>query len=237
MTVCQGFVLKCVNYSDTQRIVHLYTQERGMLSMISPASVFKRKSQPVLLLQIVEVEYEENDRGGLHKLKSASVIANLSDVYFDIYKMNILLLWGEILYLMLRNEGRNGKLFEFVARSVEYLNISREDVANFNLFFLYRLASPMGFRIDAESWREGHVFHAGDGCFHAPESGTPCISGPNTAKIIHRLCTCEVEDLKGIPLNREARNILLDVILTFYSIHLNIDFRVKSIRVIREIFA
>ena len=95
----------------------------------------------------------------------------------------------------------------------------------------------MGFRIDAESWREGHVFHAGDGCFHAPESGTPCISGPNTAKIIHRLCTCEVEDLKGIPLNREARNILLDVILTFYSIHLNIDFRVKSIRVIREIFA
>lgn len=102
MTVCQGFVLKCVNYSDTQRIVHLYTQERGMLSMISPASVFKRKSQPVHLLQIVEVEYEENDRGGLHKLKSASVIANLSDVYFDIYKMNILLLWGEILYLMKR---------------------------------------------------------------------------------------------------------------------------------------
>ena len=61
--------------------------------------------------------------------------------------------------------------------------------------------------------------------------------GSHTAKIIHRLCTCEVEDLKGIPLNREARNILLDVILTFYSIHLNIDFRVKSIRVIREIFA
>ena len=136
MTVCQGFVLKCVNYSDTQRIVHLYTQERGMLSMISPASVFKRKSQPVHLLQSWRWSMRRMTEGGLHKLKSASVIANLSDVYFDIYKMNILLLWGEILYLMLRNEGRNGKLFEFVARSVEYLNTSREDVANFNLFSL-----------------------------------------------------------------------------------------------------
>ena len=72
----------------------------------------------------------------------------------------------------------------------------------------------------------------------ARERDSRAISGPNTGrKSIHRLCTCEVEDLKGIPLNREARNILLDVILTFYSIHLNIDFRVKSIRVIREIFA
>lgn len=237
MSVCRGIVLKSVNYTDTQRIIHLYTQEKGMLSMISPASIFKRKNQPVHLLQYVEAEYEENRRGGLHKLKSAVTLVNLPDVYFDIYKMNILLLWGEILYLMLRNEGPNEKLFEFVTRSVEYLNTSREDVANFNLFFLYRLASPLGFRINAESWREGYLFHAGDGCFHAPESGTPCISGPNTAKIIHRLCTCEVEELKGIPLNREARRILLDVILVFYGIHLNIDFQVKSIRVIREVFA
>lgn len=236
MTTCQGFVLKSVNYSDTQRIIHLYTQERGMLSMISPSSVFKRKSLPVHLMQCVEVEYFENEKGGLHKLKSATATVNLPDLYFDIYKMNILLLWGEILYLILRNEGRNDKLYELVTRSVEYLNTSREDTANFNLFFLYHLASPLGFRINAESWREGYLFHAGDGCFHAPDSGVPCISGPNTARIIHRLCTCEVEELRDIPLNRAARNILLDVILAFFQIHLNIDFQVKSIRVIREVF-
>jgi len=105
------------------------------------------------------------------------------------------------------------------------------------LYFLYRLAGFIGFRINTSSWQENYVFNINDGSFYPSDPATPYISGPNTAKIIYQLCTCPLAEIKAIPLNRQSRNILLDVILLFYSIHLNINFNIKSIQVIREVFA
>lgn len=237
MEICKGIILKTTHYSDTQKIIHVYSQEKGYLSFISPSSIFKRKHHPVHLMQIAEIEYFENAKGGLHKLRSSTALSNLPSLYFDIFKMNILLLWGEILNLLLKNEGKNEALFEFITYSLEYLNATQQDTANFNLFFLYRLPGFLGYQINTQSWQEGYIFDINNGSFCASETSTPYISGPNTARIIHRICTCEVSDIGEIPLNRQARNILLDVILLFFSIHLNINFNIKSIQVIREIFS
>lgn len=188
-------------------------------------------------MQVVEIEYFESEKNNLHKLRTINPVLNTPHLYFDIFKMNIVLLWAEILYLILKNEDKNEDLFDYIIRSVDYLNSSQADVGNFNLFFLYRLVTPLGFRIDADSWQEGSVFNISDGGFYPPTASIPHISGPNTARIIHQLCTCQPEELKTIPLNRQSRNILLDVILHFFNLHLNIDFNVKSIQVIREIFS
>ena len=107
--------------------------------MISPSVVFKRKTKTVHLLQISEIEFFENEKSDLHKLRQISPIINLPELYFDIFKMNILLLWGEILNLILKNEGKNEELFDYLTHSIEYLNSTHNDIGNFNLYFLYRL--------------------------------------------------------------------------------------------------
>lgn len=236
MELCKAIILKTVNYSDTQKIIHAYSLEKGYISLISPSTIFKRKNTPVHLMQISEIEYFENEKSNFHKLRTVSPLINLPNLYFDVVKMNIILLWGEILNLILKNEGKNEDLYEFIAHSVEYLNSISSGIGNFNLFFLYRLAGLIGFRIDATSWQEGFVFNINDGTFYPSSQDTPYISGPNTAKIIHLLCTCEIHALSKIPLDRQSRNILLDIILLFFSTHLNINFNIKSIQVIREVF-
>lgn len=237
MEVIKAIILKTVNYTETQKIIRVYSREKGYLSLISPTSVFKRKSNPVHLLQLTEIEYAGNDKSELHKLHTASPVTNLPDLYFDIFKMNVVLLWGEILDLLLRNEGKQEELFDFIAQSCEYLNSTRGDTGNFNLFFLYRLAGLIGFHINTSSWQEGYVFNVNDGSFYPSGNNTPYISGPNTARVIHQLCTCPLAEIRNIPLNQQSRNILLDIILLFYSIHLNINFNIKSIQVIREVFS
>lgn len=237
MKLAHAIILKNVNYSDTQKIIHAYTREMGYLSFISPAFIFKKRNCAVNTMQIVEMEFFENEKGNLHKLKSASPISNTSAIYFDIYKMNIALLWSEVLNLILKNEQKNENLFDFVTQSVEYLNSAQNDIGNFNLFFLYRLTTLMGFSLNAHSWSEGFVFNVNDGCFCPPGPESPYISGPNSARVIHRLCTCQLEELKDIKLNRESRSVLLDIIFLFFGIHLNVDFNIKSIQVIREVFA
>ena len=137
MEIVQGIILKTSPYSETQKIIRIYTKEKGYLSMISPSVVFKRKTKTVHLLQISEIEFFENEKSDLHKLRQISPIINLPELYFDIFKMNILLLWGEILNLILKNEGKNEELFDYLTHSIEYLNSTHNDIGNFNLYFLY----------------------------------------------------------------------------------------------------
>lgn len=236
MEVDKVIILKILNFSDTQRIIHTFSQGKGYLSFISPSSFFKKKNCAVNLLQVAEAEYFYAEKGNFQKLKSVTPILNLSEIYFDVYKMNIILLWSEILNLILKNEQKNSALFEFIFSSVDYLNSAREDVANFNLFFLYRIAALVGFKIATDSYSPGYVFNVNDGNFVSPDTQQLYVSGPNAARTIYTLCTCQAEDLKQIPLNRESRSILLDIVLLFFSIHFNTDFNIKSIRVIREVF-
>lgn len=236
MEVANIVVLKILNFSDTQKIVHAFSKESGYLSFISPSSLFRKKSCTVNLFQVCEVEFFPNEKGNFQKLKSVSPLLSFSNIYLDIYKMNIIVLWSEILNLILKNEQKNINLFEFILKSVDYLNTTQNDTANFNLFFLYRIAALIGFKIDSSTYSQGCVFNVNDGTFVSPDTNEPYISGPNAAKTIFTLCTCQVEDLKQIALDRKSRSILLDIILLFYSIHLNTDLNVKSIRVIREVF-
>lgn len=236
MEVCKAIILKTIHYSDTQKIIYAYSSGKGYLSFISPAAILKRKSMPVHLMQISEIEYFENEKSNLYKVRSISPLINLPNLYFDVVKMNIILLWGEILNLILKNEGKNEDLFEFIAHSVEYLNSTRTDTANFNLFFLYRLSGFLGYQINTSTWQEGYIFNISDGNFCPANQAASYVSGPNTARIIYRFCTCEAGEIKDIPLNRESRNILLDIILLFFTIHLNVNFNIKSIQVIREVF-
>ncbi len=236
MELVKAIILKTSQYTDTQKIIHVYSLEKGALSFISPSFVFKRKNQPIQLMQLVEIEYFVNEKGGLHKLRTISPLINLPALYSDIFRMNILLLWSEILHLILRQEGKNEVLFHYISRSAEYLNTTQRDIANFNLLFLYRLAGPLGFHINTSTWQEGYVFDIQEGHFCPPDIVRPYLTGPHTAKVIYQLCTCETGKLKDIPLNREARNILLDVVLLFYSIHLNLNFNIRSIQIIREVF-
>jgi DNA repair protein RecO (recombination protein O) len=238
MQVVNAIILKSAPFTENQRILRLFSAERGFLSLITPDTLHKRQgSTAVQCMQIVEVEYTENTRGGIHKLKSIRPECNTNAIYLDIFKMNIALLWGEVLCLILRHEERNEPLYDYLRQSVEYLSAAGEDAANFNLFFLYRLCGLLGFRIETSTYRPGYLFDPGAGRFCPPPAPSGALVGPRAARTIYQLCNDPLLSIRQIPLNREGRGMLLDVVLLFLGYHLNLDFNTKSIRVIREIFA
>jgi len=238
MASVKAIILKNIPYTETQKILHVFSFEKGYMSFISPILSSRHKNTlTAQCLQIVEMEYIPNERGGLHKLKSLLPEKNTMAIYFNIYKMNIALLWGEILNLVLQHEEKNEALFEYIEHAIEYLNTTQEDIANFNLFFLFRLCQPLGFRIDTSTFLPGHVFNMNDGCFYPQKTKHAHFSGPHAARIIQQLCTCQLSELKHIPLNRESRSILLDILLLFISFHLNINLNTPGINIIRSVFA
>lgn len=178
MHTVKAIILKSIPHSEQQQILHVYSEERGYMQMITPLALFKRKTNTsVQCMQIVEIEFIPNERGGLHKLKSLSPLVNTSAIYFDVYKMNIALLWGEILNLVLRDSDPNPGLYEYIKTSVEYLNVTRDDIANFNLLFLFRLSKLLGFSIDNSTYHPDHVFNINDGML---------LPHGFTGKLLHR---------------------------------------------------
>lgn len=153
------------------------------MQMITPLALFKRKvNSSAQCMQIVEIEFIPNERGKLHKLISLSPLVNTSAIYFDVYKMNIVLLWGEILNLVLRDSNPNPDLYEYIRNSVEYLNVTQDDIANFNLLFLFRLSKLLGFSIDSSTYRPEYVFNINDGCFYPTGSPRSYYTGPHSAR-------------------------------------------------------
>ena len=151
---------------------------------------------------------------------------------FFIKRHEILLTNAFLCCIMEKNE----TLFQFITESIEYLNETTQGIGNFNLLFFYRLAGIIGYRIHTDSWQAGYLFNVQDGCFHPSGLQHGEISGPNTAYIIYKLCTGSIQEIMEIPLNQYSRNILLDIVLLYFSVHLNINFNIKGINVIREVF-
>ena len=188
------------------------------------------------MMQIAEIEYFQNTNGGLNKLKSISSKITTTNIYYSVFKMNIAMLWGEILNILLKKEGKNERMYDYIEQSVEYLNYSEKDFSNFNLFFLFRLNTLLGFEIDTSTYQKGYLFDINGGAFIEKALNEIYIAGVNTAAIIYKLCTIRLEELVNIPLSGKSRSKLLDIILLYYSLHLNTNFNTKGIKVLREIF-
>ncbi|KIO45350.1 MULTISPECIES: DNA repair protein RecO [Porphyromonadaceae] len=238
MEVTNAIVLKNIPYTENQRILSVFSAERGFLSLITPVNTIKRRNNHATqCMQIVEIEYIFNEKNNIHKLTTIVNTRNTTAIYLDVYKMNIALLWGEILNLTLRNEGKNETLYEYIENSIEYLNSAQRDIANFNLFFLFHLASLLGFDINSSTYRPGYILNLNDGNFYPTAGNDSYSTGPHAAQAIYKLCNSPLADIGNIPLNRQSRSIILDILLLFLSFHLNINFNIKSIKVIREIFS
>ena len=80
MHTVKAIILKSIPHSEQQQILHVYSEERGYMQMITPLVLFKRKANAsAQCMQIVEIEFIPNERGGLHKLKSFSPLVNTSE--------------------------------------------------------------------------------------------------------------------------------------------------------------
>ena len=239
----EGVVTRVLRYGDRQWVVHVFTRERGFLSLFATGS--GRRGVVARCMEVGEVVYVEgrgggggrgNGGGGMGRLVSFDREMETMGIWGDVVRANVALLWGEVLEVVTRDAGVNEELFSLVRYGVEYLGTEGVEAGNFNLWFLWRLARVLGVGVEAGGYREGWVFCVEDGCFHeVVPVGRVCV-GPRASGVIARLCGCGVEELGVLVLNGEGRRMLLDVVLRFLGFHLGVDLDTRGIRVIREVF-
>lgn len=222
----KGIIINFIPYRETSIIVKVYTEEFGIQTYIENGVRSSRGKnrmalfQPATLLDLVVYMNPKKDIQRISEIKSGHPYETLP---YDIHKSSIALFIVEILHKTLKEEAENKPMFYFLEQTLIDLDKVKEGYENTHLQFLLNFAFYLGFA--PQTAKEiGSQFK---------ENAIPVMLSPEIENALNQLILGDnYADLK---INRSLRNELLNILLTFYRLHLENLSEIKSMTVLREV--
>ena len=234
----KAIVISAIKYSEADLIVSCYTEIAGIQSYLL-RSILKSKRgklkasyfQPLTQLELIA---EHKNKGSLEYIKEAKVFYPYQTLHTDIVKSGLVMFLSEMLKNCIREEEPNQELYSFLEHSFQWLDQS-EEVANFHIFFLLQLSMYLGFYPDASNSNASY-FNIMEGNFQAVNTSNYCLEGQQIENL-KKFFLINQETLNTIKLSKKERHELLELVLAYYSFHLQGYQKPKSLAVLSQLFS
>ena len=239
----QGIVLHYNRYNDDSAIVDIFTLSRGSVSFLVRDRRQKRGSglHATLLrpLNIVELVLDFRPSLSLQRIQELHIAQCYTSLPYDPMKETLALFLSEFLHNALRNEMQNSDLYHYILYSLLWLDAAREGIANFHIAFLVRLTHYLGFWPNIQ--RKGRMTLPYFDLRDSIETDTPPLHGfylkGEEAASLPLMLRMNLRNMHSFRLNRLQRSRILDVLTTYYKLHVP-EFRdPRSLAVLREVLA
>ena len=233
----QAIVLHHFPYSDSGKIVHLYTKNEGRMSVFVRCS--KRSAIKMPLLQpfsVVEITFNNKPNRTMQYIKECNAAAVFSTIPFNPIKSAVTLFLAEILYKTLKEQHKDESLFDFLEQSIVFFDRCTEGTANFHLIFLLQFSKFLGFAPNIENCVENGFFDLKNGniCTEIPPHNL-YLSQEDTIFFV-QLLRFNFRTMHLLKLSRTQRNTILEQIFLFYRLHIPEFSNIKSLEVLKQIF-
>jgi DNA repair protein RecO (recombination protein O) len=234
----EAIVLSSIRYNEADLIVKCYTHSHGLLSFmvkgVLKSKKGKLKASLFQTLSLLFIETRINTKGQLNYFKDIQISNQLNHLQTNIYKATLAMFTAEILNTVIYEEEKNEGLFDFIKTSIVWLD-KAENFKNFHLSFLIKLTSFLGFYPQSNQHEHEIYFNIQEGCFELFESKF-CLN-QYYSSIFQNLISQSLEEFQQQQIPKTLRLKLLDVIMTYYELHIDSFRRPKSLDVIKNIFA
>ena len=144
---------------------------------------------------------------------------------------------AEFLTHATRDEHETDLLYQFVESSILWLDEVEQGFANFHLVFMIRLTRFIGFFPNAEDGEPQAYFDLLNGCFTPSPPPHAHFLMPAEAGKIGLLMRLSYKTMHLCAMSRMERNRCTEVILEFYRLHVPGFPEMKSLEVLRQLFA
>lgn len=221
-------------------IVDMFTEHGGRVSFIChlPKSArSKIKKQFFQPLTILDMEFDLRQNIKLQHIKDVRIALPFASIPFDAFKLSISLFIAEFLYYATRDEQVNPLLYNYVENSVAWLDGSKLSFSNFHLVFMMRLSRFLGFYPNLDDYRHGDFFDLRNGVFCAVPPLHPDFLNPDEAAKIGLLMRMNFDTMYLFAMSRQERNRCAELIIKFYRLHIPNFPDLKSLAVLKELFA
>lgn len=232
----KAIVLSSLKFQEKSLIVKCFTLSDGIKSyFIQNAFSAKKSNQKIAYFQpltILEIEASHKNKGTLEHFKEIKLATSYQTINVDVIKSTIVIFLSEILHHSIKEEEKNENLFTFLETALIWLD-THDETFNFHLILLLEITKFLGFYPD-NSETDFNFFEMTEGIF-SPFQGISCLSEHETflfKKLINLKFDSDQKVFAGI-----ERQILLKILLDYYSIHLDGFKKPKSLDVLKEVFS
>lgn len=234
----KAIVFSAIKYSEADLIACCFTEVAGIKSYLLRNILKSKKSklkasyfQPLTQLEIIA---EHKNKGTLEYIKETKVFHPYQTLHTDIVKSGLVMFLSEILRNCIREEEANTELYSYLENSFLWLD-QNDEVANFHIFFLLRLSMYLGFYPDATNIEEKY-FNIMDGNFQAVNTSNYCLEGQQIENF-KNFFTIDFESINTLKLSKKERRNLLELVLSYYSFHVQGYQKPKSLAVLNQLFS
>ena len=218
----QGIVLQSIRYGDTSLIVKVFTRNLGLRSyMVKGAFNRNSKSRAALFQNLHLINYVEAgkpNKSSLGYMKDVQLATVYQSIPFVMNKSAILMYVSELLSKTITEQEQNEPLYDFIERSMLWLDLVHQDYANFPLFFTLELTRHLGFYPKA-NYESGYCFDMMEGSFSHDYPLHPYYFDAEDAQLLSQLLNAGIDETCRIPLHVSQRRSLLDGLIVFMRLH------------------
>ena len=145
--VCQGIVLRKIDYSDTSLIVKMLTKEFGVQSFLFQGGKRKNKHGNILQpLSLISAEFYQRNDSDMPKMSAVDSRVAYRTIPYDPYKSSILFFIAEIIQKTVHEDEADEALFDFIENSLLILD-ETDHFSNFVIKFLLQYPQYLGFSL------------------------------------------------------------------------------------------
>lgn len=232
----KAIVISSLRYQEKSLIVKCFTLSDGLKSYFVPnAFSTKKSSQKIAYFQpltILEIEATHKNKGTLEHFKELKLATAFHSITTNIVKSTLAIFVSEMLHHSIHEEEKNEAFFIFLETAILWLD-THDETANFHLILLMEITKFLGFYPDVSSM-ENKFFDMNDGSF-TPFLGVNCLPELETI-LFKKLIELKFDSNQKI-FNVRERQILLKILLDYFSNHLTGFKKPKSLDVLKEVFA
>lgn len=236
-TSISAIVLSKIRYKDNDVIVKLFTKEYGVISFIVKIGSNLKKSKAKLVyfqeLTILNVQFNYNTKRDLQYIKDINIKHHYISCHSDLEKASIIIFLSEILSNILVHQKKEVALYNYIEESFIWYD-SNKNISYFHLIFLIQLTRFLGFYPD-ETNNNFKYFNLEEGIYELSKSNEYSISGEDL-KLFNQILGTKFDSNPLLTLNSLETMNVLDIILTYYRLHINNFKNIKSIEIIKNIF-
>jgi len=232
----KAIVISALKYQEKSLIVKCFTLSHGLKSyFVRDAFSGRKTSQKMAYFQpmtILEIEATHKNKGTMEHFKEIKIASPFQSIHSDIYKSTIVMFVSEILHHSIHEEEKNETLFTFLETALHWLD-EHDEIANFHLILMLEMTKYLGFYPDISDL-DMPFFDMNEGIFtpfHAVGSLTE-----HESNLFKKLIQLKFDNNEKV-FHVIERQLVLKILIDYYSYHLDGFKRPKSLEVLKEVFA
>lgn len=215
----RGIVFRFTKYGETSIVVNVFTELFGLQAyIVNGVRTKSAKSkialyQPLTLLDMV-VYYREHAH--INRIKEIKCFHPYQTLYQDVKKSAVAMFINEIMNKTVKEESHAQELCDFLVDSLITLDNHSTGIENFHLIFMLKLSRFLGFGAHQVNEVVG---------------GRP--ADLDTEKILEQLISSEYSS--NVAMSNVLRRKVMELLITFYSDHIDNFGEMKSVQVLRDV--